>query len=76
MKYLVSLSTGTSNSHQRVKPDNLLEIPIPKFDDALIGKFNTLTIPFIKEIKLKREEEVLLITMKTHLLSKLVNIDN
>lgn len=73
---LVSMSTGTSNSHQRVKPDNLLGIPMMKFDDSVIDRFNAATIPFIKMIMLKRDETLNLEKIRSLLLSRMATIEN
>lgn len=73
---LISMATGTSNSHQRVRPDNLLDLPMFKFNNLIIDKFNLATTSFIKLIKIKRDETVNLVKFKNLLLSKHAAIDN
>jgi len=75
-EYLTGMSTGTSNSHQRITPDNLLDMPIHKFDVSIIEKFNSATIPFIQTIKEKRDENSNLEKFKNLLLSKLATVNN
>ena len=76
IEYLISMASGTSNSHQRVRPDNLLDMPMSFFGDSVMDKFNSTTIPFIKMMKQKKDEIILLEKLKDLLLSKLATIEN
>lgn len=44
---LASFAIGTSTSHQRVKPDDLLRMPVVVPDHDAIGRFTRLTAPML-----------------------------
>jgi type I restriction enzyme S subunit len=68
-----TLVTGTSNSHQRVKPDNLLttEIVIP--DERLISAFTKLAQPWLAQVTHNIRESRTLAALRDTLLPKLLS---
>lgn len=68
-----TLVTGTSNSHQRVKPDGLLttEIVIP--DEPLIAAFTKLVQPWLAQVAHNVRESRTLAALRDTLLPKLLS---
>jgi len=70
---LTSIATGTSGSHQRIKPDDILktEIFIPSEYDGI--QFESNVRPFLKRIIKNNIENEILTIMRDNLLPKLMN---
>jgi len=71
--HLVGLASGTSNSHQRVKPDDLLATPAPMpCADSLDG-FTRTVRPMLERVSAGIEESTTLAALRDALLPKLLS---
>lgn len=70
--YMKSLVTGTSKSHQRVKPNDILAAKIVLSDSALIGAFSNVVDPIIKRRFVCSKESETLADLRDTLLPKLI----
>ena len=68
-----ALVTGTSGSHQRVKPDYLLKIEAPIPADNLIKKFTDITKPVFRKMLENLTEAYILVQLRDSLLRKLLS---
>jgi type I restriction enzyme S subunit len=68
-----TLVTGTSGSHQRVKPENLLEMKTITPSDVAIEQFTKLTKPLLKLVNHNIEESHTLASLRDVLLPKLLS---
>lgn len=70
---LCQLVTGTSNSHQRVKPDGVLSLPriIPSRD--VLTAFDSLANVLLARLKANREQAQTLATLRDTLLPRLIS---
>ena len=75
IEYLSSRATGTSNSHQRVKPQEILDMPIPNIDKRILSNLNLKILPLINNILNKQKENDNLKEMLNVLLSKMATIE-
>ncbi len=70
---LAGFATGTSSSHQRVKPENILKLPIIIPPDSVIKSFDDIVKPFLEE-RFKNIKNILTIQkLRECLLPKLLN---
>ncbi|WVM93163.1 hypothetical protein ULG90_03420 [Halopseudomonas pachastrellae] len=53
---LCQLVTGTSNSHQRVKPDQVLLVKIPIADKPVLKAFAELAKPLFERVHANRQQ--------------------
>ena len=66
---------GTSSSHQRVSPDDILDTQIPMPEDDLISVFSNLTNPTLKKIYTNKVQIQTLSKTRDALLPKLMRGD-
>ena len=71
--YVLSLTNGSTGSHQRFHPVDTLEYPLCIPSEKYIEKFESLVMPMYKEIALNRKENCRLATLRDTLLPKLMN---
>lgn len=69
---LCGLITGTSNSHQRVQPDDLLRIRIARPSQELLDQFDRIVAPMFSRIHLNSDQNVTLRKLQAGLLSLLI----
>lgn len=70
---LTQLVTGTSNSHQRIKPDSLLSLPTVIAPDAVLNAFDQAVAPLMAQLKLARETARTLSELRDTLLPRLIS---
>jgi type I restriction enzyme, S subunit len=72
---LVGMVTGTSKSHQRVSPQNVLDTPIalPTSEETILESFSEIVDPLLSRILQNREESRSLSDLRDLLLPKLVS---
>ncbi|OGW55701.1 MAG: hypothetical protein A2Y81_05825 [Nitrospirae bacterium RBG_13_43_8] len=68
-----SLVTGTSSSHQRVKPEDLLSIKIVCPTDLVLEEFTQKVEPLFKNIQSNKEQAHTLASIRDALLPKLLS---
>ncbi len=68
---MCQLVTGTSNSHQRVRPEQLANIRTIATNDDVISRFSILVKPLMEEMLQSRERTRTLTTLRDTLLPKL-----
>lgn len=71
-KALCQLVTGTSNSHQRIKPDGVLSMPSILPSPALINAFNLVVCPLLSRLKANRQQAQTLAALRDTLLPRLI----
>ncbi|MNE43144.1 hypothetical protein D3C80_1373040 [compost metagenome] len=72
-KQLCQLVTGTSNSHQRVKPDQVLAIKLPISDQAIRHAFTQVARPIFEKVYASRQQAQTLIQLRDALLPRLIS---
>ncbi|WP_123363485.1 restriction endonuclease subunit S [Pseudomonas chlororaphis] len=72
-RYLCQLVTGTSNSHQRVKPDQVVKFPFAISDGSVFRVFSNITSPIFDRVYLNRLKIQTLIQLRDTLLPRLVS---
>lgn len=70
---LCQLVTGTSNSHQRVKPDQILKIRLAIANDSLFTAFAGITAPIFERIYENRLKAQILTQLRDTLLPRLIS---
>lgn len=70
---LVSKATGTSGSHQRIRPDDILELDAIIPDSKRIAEFELIVRPLIKKAIESINENLTLIKIRDSLLPKLMS---
>lgn len=70
-RYCTIASTGTSNSHKRIKPEFMLKFKVP-YNTKIITKFNELIKPIIEKIHIARQENKIFEETKELLIKKLI----
>lgn len=70
---LTGIATGTSNSHQRIKPSDLLELEVLIPDDETVRKFEKIVKPILETRFHKILENQQLKTTRDSLLPKLMS---
>lgn len=70
---LAMLVTGTSSSHQRVKPPDLLRMPVVVPERSVVQAFTDLTRPLLARIRGNIAESATLASMRDTLLPKLIS---
>jgi type I restriction enzyme, S subunit len=73
MGRFVGLVTGTSGSHQRVKPEDFLEMPIVLPEPKVIKVFSGLTEPIIAKLAGNVRESLALAKTRDELLPRLIS---
>ncbi len=70
-----SLVTGTSGSHQRVKPESLLLMDAVMPGKEIIYRFTEIVQPLLNRVSIMRDESRTLTFLRTALLPKLISGD-
>lgn len=70
-RYCTIASTGTSNSHKRIKPEFMLKYKIP-YNIEITTRFNELIKPIIEKIHIARLENKVLEETKELIIKKLI----
>lgn len=70
---LCQLVTGTSNSHQRVKPDQILELKLPIADAGLLTAFTEIAGPIFERVYANRQQAQTLTQLRDTLLPRLIS---
>lgn len=70
---ICQLATGTSNSHQRIKPDGILSLPATVPPVGVISKFNDVASPLLDRVKENRLIIQSLSSLRDTLLPRLIN---
>ncbi len=73
LEVFVGRVTGTSSSHQRVKPEDLLDMAAPMPSAALLNRFSDIVTPFYQRIASNLDESCVLATIRDTLLPKLLS---
>ncbi|HXX23116.1 MAG TPA: restriction endonuclease subunit S [Terriglobia bacterium] len=68
-----TLVTGTSSSHQRVKPDDLLRMQVAVPSSNVVGKFSDLVAPLLRQVIKRAEGSRTLAALRDALLPKLIS---
>lgn len=72
-KRMESMVTGTSKSHQRVKPNAVVNITTVVPDARLVASFGEIVLPMLKRLVLGRSESEILSELRDTLLPKLIS---
>ena len=67
------LVTGTSNSHQRVKPDQLAGVEIAAGSDEAVARFECVAAPLLARVAHNRQQANLLASLRDTLLPRLIS---
>lgn len=70
---LCQLVTGTSNSHQRIKPDGVLSMPNILPPPALIAAFDFVACALLNRVRANRQKAQTLSTLRDTLLPRLIS---
>ena len=73
LQSLCQLVTGTSNSHQRVKPDGILSMPTIVATGDVLSSFGALAGPMFDRIGHNRKQAQTLATLRDTLLPRLIS---
>jgi type I restriction enzyme S subunit len=68
-----TLVTGTSSSHQRVKPDDLMGMQVVIPNDKAVSEFSDLTAPLLRHAVKRHEQSRTLAALRDALLPKLIS---
>jgi type I restriction enzyme S subunit len=66
-------ATGTSGSHQRIRPEYILEVETPAPDDEKLALFNEICTPMMKRVKKNQKQILTLQKLRDTLLPKLIS---
>jgi len=66
-------ASGTSGSHQRITPSDILNLEIVLPENVLIKKFNEICDPLLKRVDINKAQMQVLRRLRDTLLSKLIN---
>jgi type I restriction enzyme S subunit len=69
----VGMATGSTGSRQRVRPDEILKVPIVVADIQIIRAFSDVTIQMFQEIDLLQEQNQSLINLRNAFLPRLIS---
>jgi type I restriction enzyme S subunit len=69
----VGMATGSTGSRQRVRPDEILQVPIVVPNMQVVRAFSDVTFQMIQEIDLIREQNQALINLRDALLPRLIS---
>ncbi len=75
IEVLSSMATGTSNSHQRVKPNEILSLSIENFEINRAVEFGDFGIQVLRRVRLNLNEILKLNELKEVLLSKMTKVE-
>jgi type I restriction enzyme S subunit len=66
-------ATGTSGSHQRIRPEYILEVETPEPNDAKLVLFNETCTPLMEKVKKNYRQIITLQKLRNTLLPKLIS---
>lgn len=66
-------ATGTSGSHQRIRPEYILEVEAPEPDDGKLVFFNEVCTPMMERVKNNQRQILTLQKLRDTLLPKLIS---
>lgn len=66
-------ASGTSGSHQRIRPEYITEVETPAPNDELLEKFNEIFIPLMEKVDKNQAEIITLQKLRDTLLPKLIS---
>jgi type I restriction enzyme S subunit len=66
-------ATGTSGSHQRIRPEYILEVETPEPDEAKLALFNEVCTPMMERVKKNQKQIQTLQKLRDTLLPKLIS---
>lgn len=66
-------ASGTSGSHQRIRPEYITEVETPAPDEALLEKFNAIFTPIMQKVDKNEAEILTLQKLRDTLLPKLIS---
>ena len=69
---LADQASGTSNSHQRVKPADIINAPLILPDEEVLATFGSLSIPILEHMKYNIRESTQLAAIRDALLPRLL----
>jgi type I restriction enzyme, S subunit len=67
------LVTGTSNSHQRVKPDQLANVQAAVVSEAVVLAFGAIAAPLLQQVERNRHRAATLAALRDTLLPRLIS---
>ena len=70
---MTAMVTGTSKSHQRVKPTDVLNIKIPAPGEKLVKAFSDAVKPMLEKTLIGKSESEILVELRDTLLPKLIS---
>lgn len=70
---LCQLVTGTSNSHQRIKPDGVLSLPTVIPTSQIVNEFDAVASPLLARLRANRHQAQTLSTLRDTLLPRLIS---
>ncbi|MEO9382731.1 restriction endonuclease subunit S [Chromobacterium phragmitis] len=73
IQLLCQLVTGTSNSHQRVKPDSVLSLPCVVPPSEVVSAFDAIVNRLLNRLKANREQAQTLASLRDTLLPRLIS---
>lgn len=73
MERFTGLVTGTSNSHQRVKPDDVLALPVVVPSTQLVQAYTEIVQPMLEKVQTNKYENRQLTDSRNMLLPKLIS---
>jgi type I restriction enzyme S subunit len=71
--HLTTMVTGTSGSHQRVRPESLLAMPTVAPAEQVVQIFTKIIRPFLTRAAFARNESLTLAALRDALLPKLIS---
>jgi type I restriction enzyme S subunit len=66
-------ATGTSGSHQRIRPEYILQIETPEPDAATLARFNTMATPLMSKVFTNSRQTRTLQALRDALLPRLIS---
>jgi type I restriction enzyme S subunit len=66
-------ATGTSGSHQRIRPEYILEVETPEPDNDKLILFNEICTPMMERVKKNQQQIITLQKLRDTLLPKLIS---
>jgi type I restriction enzyme S subunit len=66
-------TTGTSGSHQRIRPEYILSVETPVPDESNLSLFNDICTPMMKRVKINQDQIRTLQKLRDTLLPKLIS---
>jgi type I restriction enzyme S subunit len=66
-------ATGTSGSHQRIRPEYILEVETPEPDNDKLILFNEICTPMMERVKKNQQQIITLQKLRDTLLTKLIS---